>query len=90
MALALREAVTNIVRHARASSCLVKLHQQAGSLELTVQDDGVGTSAPDGFGIAGMRERAAALGGDVVVDGVSGTRVTVRLPVSADGGERPA
>jgi two-component system sensor histidine kinase DesK len=90
MALALREAVTNIVRHARASTCRVALREEGRRLVLTVQDDGVGGAASEGYGIAGMRERAAALGGDVTVDGVSGTRVTVRLPVSAESGEAPA
>lgn len=90
MALALREAVTNIVRHARASTCRVALREESGNVVLTVQDDGVGGAAPEGYGIAGMRERADALGGEVMIDRVSGTRVTVRLPVSPGDAESRA
>ena len=80
MALALREAVTNIVRHARAATCRVALRESDGRLVLTIQDDGVGGARPEGHGLIGMRERAAALGGTVTVDGMNGTRVTVALP----------
>ena len=82
MALALREAVTNVVRHARATSCRVALREDDGRLVLKVQDDGIGGDVTEGHGITGMRERAAALGGSVDVDGMNGTRLTVILPVS--------
>ncbi len=59
---AVREGLTNIVRHAHASSCAVRL--SASSVEIV--DDGVGgTAAPPGNGLSGLRERAAAVGGVV-------------------------
>ena len=59
---AVREGLTNIVRHAHASSCAVRL--SASSVEIV--DDGVGAAAaPPGNGLSGLRERAAAVGGVV-------------------------
>ena len=56
-----REGLTNIVRHAHASSCAIRL--SASGVEIT--DDGVGGAAPPGNGLSGLRERVAAVGGVV-------------------------
>jgi two-component system, NarL family, sensor histidine kinase DesK len=56
---AVREGLTNVIRHARASSCTVRL--SPSSLEIT--DDGIGAAAPAGNGLRGLRERVAAAGG---------------------------
>ena len=56
-----REGLTNIVRHAHASSCAIRL--SASGVEIT--DDGVGGAAPPGNGLSGLRERVAAAGGVV-------------------------
>ncbi len=80
LSLALREAVTNVVRHAQASRCAVRLSQSAGEVRLEVSDDGVGGEAPEGTGLRGMRERAAALGGGVSISSADGTRLIVTLP----------
>jgi two-component system sensor histidine kinase DesK len=58
---AVREGLTNIVRHARASSCEVRLSAAA----VEILDDGVGGAASTGNGLSGLRERAAAAGGVV-------------------------
>lgn len=84
VALALREAVTNVVRHARAHRCSIGFWQAHGEFQLEVDDDGVGGEHAEGNGLAGMRERIEALGGTVVRDGSRGTRVSVRLPVHLD------
>jgi len=81
LALALREAVTNVVRHSGAHNCWVGLKSDDGSVRLEVRDDGRGGPAPDGSGLTGMRERARALGGDVVRDTTSGTCLHVSLPL---------
>jgi len=65
LALALREAVTNVIRHAHAGRCRVRLRQQDGACVLEVEDDGRGRCAPEGGGLRGMRERVEALGGAV-------------------------
>jgi signal transduction histidine kinase len=59
-----QEALTNVTRHARASAVTVRLGYGDG-VTVEVLDDGVGGPAGPGNGIAGMRERAAALGGTV-------------------------
>jgi signal transduction histidine kinase len=81
-----QEAVTNVVRHAHTGQCQVSIDQQDGQLSIEVTDSGRGGSmAGTGYGITGMRERAALLGGDFSAgprpDG--GFRVAARLPVPA-------
>ena len=79
------EALTNVVRHARASRCIVRL-QLHNALLVEVSDDGVGIArgARMGIGLQSMRERATELGGDFEVDEdhARGTCNRVSLPVS--------
>jgi two-component system sensor histidine kinase DesK len=63
LALALREAVTNVVRHAEAGTCRITLEQSAAETRLEVRDDGRGGAVPEGIGLASMRERVEGLGG---------------------------
>lgn len=83
-ALALREGVTNVLRHARASACTIAWHQEGGTFELTVSDNGRGGARSEGNGLIGMRERVEDLGGEMQrITGHAagrGTRLTVRLP----------
>lgn len=89
LALALREAVTNVVRHADARRASIRARATAEDVELEVTDDGRGAGARDGAGLSGMRERVAALGGRVdLLSGPGGsprpgTRLLVRLPRTA-------
>lgn len=77
LAWVLREAVTNVVRHAAASTVVVDL----GPRGITVTDDGTGITRPEGNGLRGMRERVTDAGGTLVVgDADPGTRVEVLLP----------
>ena len=84
LSLALREAVTNVVRHAGASRCAVRLRQDGAQegVVLEVQDDGCGGDAPPGSGLSGMRERVGALGGRVTREAKGGTHLTVFLPAA--------
>jgi signal transduction histidine kinase len=83
----IQEAVTNVVNHAGAGQCLVMIDRQAGQLSIEVTDSGRGgaITAAGGYGITGMRERAALLGGDFSAGPRpgGGFRVAVRLPVPA-------
>jgi len=82
----IQEAVTNVVRHAGTSQCRVLIDQQDGQLSIEVTDSGRGGGvAGTGYGITGMRERAALLGGDFSAGPRpgGGFRVAVRLPVPA-------
>jgi two-component system sensor histidine kinase UhpB len=78
-----QEALTNALRHARASEVLVELRRRGTTQTLRVTDDGQGTDgAEPGSGIQGMRERALLVGGRVVVRGLErGTEVRLQLPV---------
>ncbi len=83
LALALRESVTNVVRHAGARAVNIHIGLEESEVVLEVKDDGRGGSASEGAGLTGMRERVTALGGSVQRDGESGMRVRVTLPVEA-------
>ena len=79
-----REAMTNAIRHGRATAVTIVLARDNG-VRLMLEDDGSGLAAgqPDGrgFGLTSMRERAEALGGTVEVSGgEGGARVEVWLP----------
>lgn len=80
LALALREAVTNIIRHSGASRCVVRLLGLGDSLGLEIEDDGQGGEFKENSGLAGMRQRVEGLGGNLSLDTSSGTRLTIRLP----------
>jgi signal transduction histidine kinase len=75
-----------VVRHAGAGRCRVSVSQQDGQLSIEVTDSGRGGSgAGTGYGITGMRERAALLGGDFCAGPRpgGGFRVIARLPLPA-------
>ena len=82
LALCVREAVTNIHRHARASAVRISLRRQAQHWRLQVEDDGRGGAIRPGNGLAGMRERLQALGGSLSIEPASprGTRLAAELP----------
>ena len=82
VALVVREAVTNVVRHARARNCQLRLAPQNGTCTLEIQDDGSGGSQPEGNGLRGMRERIEALGGTLERDTRVGTKLTIRFPLA--------
>jgi signal transduction histidine kinase len=81
------EALSNVARHAHAQSCSIRLSVD-GDLCLEITDDGVGLLAPyrAGVGITSMRERAAELGGECIVEPspTGGTRVVARIPISKE------
>lgn len=90
-----QEALTNVVRHARASCVLVRLVKDKHSLFLSVKDNGVGFD-PDSLrkrapraatlGLLGMQERAHAAGGAVEIDSrvSKGTEIRLKLPLESD------
>jgi signal transduction histidine kinase len=86
-----QEALTNVAKHAQASSCRVYLQRLANTLLVTVEDDGIGfdMTATDRIdrehrlGLIGIRERVSRLGGRLLLESApgKGTRLTVELPV---------
>lgn len=82
LSLALREAATNVIRHAAARKCHIRCYAQDGSALMEVQDDGKGGEAPFGNGLTGMRERIQSLGGALQRESERGTRLLISLPLS--------
>jgi signal transduction histidine kinase len=83
-----QESLTNIARHAGAGAAEVRLQRKDGQLLIDISDDGRGIavsdmSKADALGLLGMRERVAALRGNMDVDGGSGTRIAIRIPLPA-------
>jgi two-component system, NarL family, sensor histidine kinase DesK len=81
LSLAVREGVTNVLRHAQARSCRLRIEQINGSCCLEIQDDGRSSSSGEGNGLRGMRERVEMLGGTLQRSTASGTTLTITLPL---------
>ncbi|WP_229445377.1 sensor histidine kinase [Massilia sp. Leaf139] len=87
LALALREAVTNVVRHAGARRCRLSIGMEGGSVVLRVADDGAhlrdGAELRPGNGLAGMQERVASIGGKLALRANAGLALELRVPAGA-------
>lgn len=83
LSLILREAATNIARHAQAHSATIRWHREHSSVRMTISDDGRGGLDHDGNGLSGMRERVRALHGALTIESPrrQGTRLNVSAPV---------
>jgi signal transduction histidine kinase len=84
-----QEALTNVARHAAARHVTVNLQAAENQLLLTIIDDGIGFDMatledPEGLGVAGMRERAALLGGELEMASSKGKGTTVYFRVPLD------
>jgi len=73
--------VTNVVRHAQATNCRLRLEQHNGSCRLEIADDGQGFATMEGNGLRGMRERVEMLGGTLERKNRSGTTLVIMLPL---------
>ncbi len=87
-----QEALTNVVRHARAETVLIQMAREGAQLTIEVEDDGLGfdpasvatpESSGRGLGLLGIRERVELLGGHVTIDSApgQGTRLAVSVPL---------
>jgi signal transduction histidine kinase len=79
------EALTNVVKHARAKSATVTVRREKSQLEMEIADDGIGgitPGGPGGRGLANISDRVSALDGEVAIDSPpgQGTRLVVRIP----------
>lgn len=83
-----QEALTNVIKHARATSVTVRVWRDARAVSCEVRDDGIGfePGPTAGLGLLGIRERAAALGGSVEITAVpgDGTTLSVTIPIEPD------
>lgn len=83
------ESLTNAARHAEAGRVQIELRYNEGWLDMAIADDGRGgASLNDGSGLVGLRDRVAALGGELVLESPAGggTRLDVRLPIGVGPG----
>jgi len=85
-----QEALTNILKHAKATEVKASIRRTNSSIILEIKDDGIGITEEDlskrnSFGLLGMRERVYPWGGKVTVRGIQdkGTTVEVIIPVSS-------
>ena len=85
IALALREAVTNVVRHSGASHTQIRVWREDECAMLEVKDDGRHGTSNEGAGLRGMRERVESLGGQVSRAFERGMRLTVSVPLAGAG-----
>jgi signal transduction histidine kinase len=87
--LALKEALHNVVRHARAREVRLRLEQEQHELRLAVEDDGCGLPSDDnriaGHGLENMRNRVTELGGEFYATNLAhrGTCIIIKLPLTA-------
>lgn len=81
-ALIMREAVTNVVRHAQARHCLLRVARIQGACVLEIQDDGCGGFSSEGNGLRGMRARVEALGGTFRYKTSAGTKLSFEFPLT--------
>jgi len=79
------EALTNVVKHAGASRATVRAAVEDGCLRIEVADDGRGGADPQGYGLLGIADRVAALGGKLDIESGErgGTVLIARLPLSS-------
>ena len=81
-----QEAITNVIKHAKAKKLTVKLEAKENKVTLTVQDDGIGFEVNDNngvkhFGLIGMKERAEFVKGELNITSQLGAGTTVKLTI---------
>ena len=83
LSMALKEAVTNVVKHSGATYCRINLNSASQLTVLQVEDDGIGDETKryiEGNGLAGMRERIEFVNGSLTIEQHNGTRLTIAVP----------
>ncbi len=84
LGLTIREATTNIVRHSKADSARIAISQHEDRLRLEVADNGIADERAinEGSGLAGLRKRISALGGETEINRQHGMQILVSLPLA--------
>jgi len=84
LSMCLKEAVTNVVKHSKATFCHVLIKQTSTNLFVQVQDNGIGFNRNrpflEGNGLRGMKERLEFVNGFLDISGVDGTTLNIRIP----------
>ncbi|MCM3616080.1 sensor histidine kinase [Sutcliffiella horikoshii] len=84
LSMCLKEAVTNVVKHSKASLCHIRLEQLGDEIRVTIQDDGIGMMEEKdmvkGSGLLGMKERLEFVNGFMDIQGNNGTTIVIKVP----------
>jgi two-component system sensor histidine kinase DesK len=82
LAYILRESVTNIIRHSKATQCEFSIHHSGSNLEFSISDNGIGyLPNKSDFGVEGMRTRVKLLGGKMKIKSSNGTTIQLKIPL---------
>jgi len=85
VSMCLKEAVTNVVKHSKATTCSISLHQTNHELMISVKDNGIGCTTKEnftkGYGLIGMRERLEFVNGSLDVINENGTTIIMKVPI---------
>jgi len=85
VSMCLKEAVTNVVKHSKATTCSISLHQTKNELIISVKDNGIGCTSKEnftkGYGLIGMRERLEFVNGSLDVINENGTTIIMKVPI---------
>ena len=86
ISMCLKEAVTNIVKHSKATICRIHFYQSDDEFKITIQDNGVGfewaNRLDGGNGLRGMQERIEFLNGTIEIESDGGTTVIIQIPLA--------
>jgi two-component system sensor histidine kinase DesK len=82
LAMVVREGVTNVVRHSKATNCEIHVRRQNGLASIEIIDDGCGGSMAEGNGLRGMRERVEGIGGSIRREVGPGSKLRVFVPIA--------
>ena len=82
--LALTELTTNVMRHSKGDSCRLNFAQQGKNLLFCVADNGSSSDFTEGNGLAGLRERLAAIGGTLELEQLNGVTACIKMPLIED------
>jgi two-component system sensor histidine kinase DesK len=84
LSMCLKESVTNVVKHSKATECHIQIEQKGKELRLTITDNGIGMKEEQdllkGSGISGMKERLEFVNGSLEIEAEEGTTVLIKVP----------
>lgn len=84
LSMCMKEAVTNIVKHSKASFCQIKIEQSSNEVSITIKDDGIGinedTDLGKGSGLLGIKERLEFVNGTLEIIPAAGTMIVMKVP----------
>lgn len=85
VSMCLKEAITNVVKHSKATLCIISIKQSKSEIIISVKDNGIGSNSKEnfskGYGLIGMRERLEFVNGSLEVINEDGTTLIMKVPI---------